>query len=173
MSIFFDHHIILDRFRGHRAFRGIDKKAFDIDSPANRIYLPADPKIAAKLNVSPHPGSHIDSYVEAVGKKLDEIEEIESPSKRTAEIRTLIDAMRVGFLNGDLYTNWPTDKTREEVNLSNAKVLSDYKAYLAQYPDQLRAIRDIEQRGSNAGLDHLIKWLLFLDNPERRKLLDE
>ncbi|WP_271533404.1 AHH domain-containing protein [Bradyrhizobium sp. CCBAU 25338] len=173
MSIFFDHHIILDRFRDHRAFRGIDKKAFDIDSPANRIYLPADPKIAAKLNVSPHPGNHIDSYVEAVGEKLDAIKEIESPSKRTAEIRTLIDAMRVGFLNGDLYTNWPIDKTREEVNLSNAKVLSDHKAYLAQYPDQLRAIRDIEQRGTNAGLDHLIKWLLFLDNPERRKLLDE
>lgn len=173
MSILFDHHIILDSFRDHNAFSEIDKKAFDIDSPANRIYLPADPKLAAKLNVSPHPGGHVGSYVETLWEKLDVIATIESPSERVAEIRTLIDAMRVGFLNGDLYTNWPIDKTQEEVNLSNEKVLGDHKAYLAQYPDQLRVIRDLEQRGANAGLSHLIKWLLYLDNPERRKLLDE
>nr|WP_283816136.1 AHH domain-containing protein [Bradyrhizobium iriomotense] len=173
MSILFDHHIILKRFRGHYAFRDIDKKTFDIDSPANRIYLPADPKIAAKLKVSPHPSDHVNSYARTVGKKLDKIAEIESPSERAAEIRTLIDAMRVGFINGHLYTNVPIGKTQEEVNLSNAKVLGDHKAYLAQYPDQLRAIRDLEQRGASAGLDHLIKWLLYLDNPERRRVLDE
>ncbi|MGY3034595.1 hypothetical protein ACVIIV_003765 [Bradyrhizobium sp. USDA 4354] len=173
MSILFDHHIILKRFRDHDAFLGIDKEIFDIDSPANRIYLPADPKIAARLGVSPHPSNHIDSYAGTVKTKLDRIKETESPSERAAEIRTLIDAMRVGFLNGHLYANWPIDKTREEVERLHAKIFDDPKAYLAQYPDQLRIIRDIEQRGANAGLDHLIKWLLYLDNPERRKILDE
>lgn len=173
MSILFDHHIIPQRFRGHRAFRDIDKKIFDIDSPANRIYLPADPKIAAKLNVSPHPGDHVDSYSDTLCKKLNKIAEMQSPSERAAEIKILIDAMRIGFVNGDLYTNVPIGKTQEEVKISNARVLGDHKAYLAQYPDQLRAIRDLEQRGASAGLDHLIKWLLYLDNPERRRLLDE
>lgn len=173
MSILFDHHIILHRFRGHRAFRDIDKRTFDIDAPANRIYLPADPKIAAKLNVSPHPGNHVDSYVDAVCKKLNEIARVQSPSERAAEIKTLIDAMRVGFVNGHLYTNVPIGKTQGEVDLSNAKVFEDHKAYLARYPDQLRVIRDLEQRGASAGQDHLIKWLLYLDHPEKRKVLDE
>lgn len=173
MSILFDHHIILERFRDHAAFEGIDKETFDIDSPANRIYLPADRKIAGRLGVSPHPSRHLNLYGDAVGKKLDKIKEIESPIERAAEIRTLIDALRVGFLNGHLYTNQPIDKTPEEVKRSHAKIFDNHKAYLAQYPDQLKFIRDIEQRGANAGQDHLIKWLLYLDNPERRTILDE
>jgi hypothetical protein len=173
MSILHDHHIILERFRDHRAFRGIDKQTFDIDSSANRIYLPADRQVAAESNVSPHPSRHVSSYVKAVCKRLNQIAEIESPVDRIAEIRTLIDAMRVGFANGDLYTNVPIDKTRDEVDRGVAKVLTDDKAYLSQYPDQLKVIRDLEKRGADAGLDHLIKWLLYLGNPERRKQLDE
>ena len=173
MSIFFDHHIILNILRGHKAFADIDKEIFDIDSPSNRIYLPADPKIAARLGVSPHPSNHIGLYSASVEEKLDRIQEIKNPSERAVEIRTLIDALRVGFLNGHLYTNWPIDKTQEEVTRLHAEIFNDHKAYLAQYPDQLKFIRDIEQRGANAGQDHLIKWLLYLDNPERRKILDE
>ncbi|PJG54225.1 hypothetical protein CVM73_15525 [Bradyrhizobium forestalis] len=172
MSILFDHHIILEFFRNHCAFRDIDKETFDIDAPANRIYLPADRELAAELNVSPHPSRHVESYRRDIGTQLDQIARIESPNERAAEIRTLIDAMRVGFINGDLYTNVPINKTRDEVDRGIARVLTDHKAYLAQYPDQLKAIRDLEQRGANAGLDHLIKWLLYLDNPERRKVLD-
>jgi A nuclease family of the HNH/ENDO VII superfamily with conserved AHH len=42
MSILIDHHIIPQWLARHRAFNEIDRTAFDIDSPANRIYLPAD-----------------------------------------------------------------------------------------------------------------------------------
>lgn len=97
MSIFYDHHIIPERFRGHAAFHRIDKQVFDIDSPANRIYLPADQKLAAKLRVSPHSGRHVPSYSQTVGEKLDKIAAIPDPSDRAAEIRTLIDAMRVAL----------------------------------------------------------------------------
>lgn len=135
--------------------------------------MPADPKIAARLGVSPHPSNHIGLYSDSVKEKLDRIQEIKNPSERAVEIRTLIDALRVGFLNGHLYTNWPIDKTQEEVTRLHEEIFNDHKAYLAQYPDQLKFIRDIEQRGANAGQDHLIKWLLYLDNPERRKILDE
>ena len=171
MSIFYEHHIISERFRSHRAFHGIE--TFDIDSSENRIYLPGNRELAAKLDVSPHPGRHVPSYTKALCKALERIATIPSPSDRAAEIRTLIDAMRVGFANGDLYTNVPINKTREEVDRGNAKVLTDHKAYLGQYPDRLRAIRGLEERGANAGLDHLIKWMLYLDNPERRKQLDD
>ena len=107
MSIFFDHHIIPERFRNHPAFRGIDKKTFDIDAPENRIYLPANRELAAKLEVSPHPSRHVELYGDLICKRLKEIATIESPDERLVEIKTLIDAMRVGFLNGHLYTNVP------------------------------------------------------------------
>ncbi|MHC4046535.1 AHH domain-containing protein [Bradyrhizobium sp. 23AC] len=173
MSIFFDHHIIPERFRGHPAFRGIDKKTFDIDAPANRIYLPANRELAAKLEVSPHPSRHVEPYGDFICKRLKEIATIESPDERLVEIKTLIDAMRVGFLNGHLYTNVPIGKTQEEVYQGIEKVLTDPKAYRGQYPDQLRTIRDVERRGADAGQDHLIKWLLYLDDPERQRLIDE
>lgn len=174
MSILSDHHIILDRFRNYDAFKGIDKQTFDIDGPENRIYLPADREVAAKLDVSPHPSRHVTPYSEKISEKLEEIARtIPNPKHRVVEIKTLIDAIRVGFINRDLYTNVPIGKTREEVDRGVEKVLTDPKAYLAQYPDQLRAIRDIEQRGANAGQNHLIKWLLYLDHPERERVLDE
>ncbi|WP_441237517.1 hypothetical protein [Bradyrhizobium sp. 930_D9_N1_4] len=173
MSIFYGHHIILERFRGHQAFRDMDKEAFDIDSPANRIYLPGDIELASRMNVSPHPSRHVLSYVEGVCRALNRIAAIPDSADRAVEIRTLIDAMRVGFVNGDLYTNMPIGKTREEVDLGNARVLADHKAYLGLHPDQLASIKDLEQRGRDAGMDHLIKWLLYLDNPERQKLLAE
>ena len=173
MSIFSDHHIIPERCRDHSAFRGIDKQTFDIDSPANRIYLPANRELAAKLNVSPHPGGHVGPYKSFVCKKLDQIAKIESPEERLAEIKTLIDAMRVGFLNGHLYPNVPIDKTREDVVEWIEKIVTHPKAYRDQYPDLLRTIGDIERRGAGAGQDHLIKWLLYLDHPERQKLIDE
>lgn len=173
MSIFFDHHIIPERFRDYPAFRGIDKKTFDIDAPANRIYLPANRELAAKLEVSPHPSRHVGPYGDLICKRLKEIATIGSPAERLVEIKTLIDAMRVGFLNGHLYTNVPIGKTQEEVYQGVEKVLTDPKAYRDQYPDQLRTIRDVERRGADAGQDHLIKWLLYLDDPERQKLIDE
>lgn len=173
MSIFFDHHIIPKRFENHPAFRGIDKKTFDIDGPANRIYLPASREFAAKLEVSPHPGRHLEPYGGLICKRLKQIETIEDPNERLAEITTLIDAMRVGFLNAHLYTNVPIGKTREEVYQWLKEVLEDPKAYRGQYPDQLRSIRDVERRGAEAGQDHWIKWLLYLAHPERQKLIDE
>lgn len=172
-SILFDHHIIPKQCRDHKAFRDIAKETFDFDSPANRIYLPADQKLAAQLNVSPHPGRHLATYSKSVCEALDQIETIDSPSERVAEIGILIDALRVGFVNGDLYTNLPIGKTPAEADAEIRRVLKDHKAYLAQYPDQLRAIRDLEQRGANAALNHLIKWLPYLDNPERQKALNE
>ncbi|WP_196236071.1 hypothetical protein [Bradyrhizobium japonicum] len=135
--------------------------------------MPADQQLAARLNVSPHPGGHLDPYEQLVCQKLKKIGEIESPDERLAKIKTLIDAMRVGFLNGHLYTNVPIGKTREEVVEQLSKVLADPEAYSSQYPDQLRFIRDVERRGADAGQEHLIKWLLYLDHPERRKIIDE
>lgn len=129
--------------------------------------------MAAKLNVSPHPGRQVSSYVEAICRTLNRIADIQGPGNRTAEIKALIDAMRIGFANGDLYTNVPIGKTDEDVAVEIAKIFADYKAYRDQYPERLQAIRDLEQKGAASGQGHLIKWMLYLDNPERRKLLDE
>ncbi|PWT83979.1 MAG: hypothetical protein C5B58_05520 [Acidobacteria bacterium] len=173
MSILFDHHIIPRRFVDHDAFRDMNPQMFDIDSPGNRIYLPADREFAADMDLSRHPSRHVSTYIDAVEEVLDKINEIEDASVRVAEIKTLIDAMRVGFANGDLHTNMPAGKTREEVDKGTEKVFADHKRYLAERPDQLQALRDIERKAAAAGQSHLIQWSAILGNPERERLLSE
>ncbi|MGY8683074.1 AHH domain-containing protein [Bradyrhizobium sp. UFLA05-153] len=173
MSILFDHHIIPQEFAGHDAFRGMDSEMFNIDSPGNRIYLPADREIAADMDLSRHPSRHVSTYTDAVEEVLDEIKKMEDPSARAAEIKTLIDAMRVGFANGDLHTNVGAGKTREDVDNGIKKVFADHKRYLAERPDQLQAVRDLEQKAAAAGQDHLIQWSAILGNTMRERMLSE
>ncbi|WP_371930074.1 AHH domain-containing protein [Bradyrhizobium sp. CCGUVB1N3] len=45
---------------------------FDIDSPGNRTYLPADRELAADMDLSLHPSRHVSTYVDAIEKVLDE-----------------------------------------------------------------------------------------------------
>lgn len=173
MSILFDHHIIPGVLQKHEAFRDIDPQLFDIDAPGNRIYLPADAELAADMKLSRHPGGHVDPYFEAVDKALEKIKETGDAGARAEEIKILIDAMRVGFANGDLHTNIPMGKTLEDVKNGIEKVFTDHKRYLAERPDQLQEIRDLEHRAAALGLDHLVKWSAIVGNAERERLLSE
>src|SRR6187402_3026194 len=128
MAILWEHHIIPKRFAGHPALDGMD-----IDAPSNFIYLPQSTQLAAKMEISPHPGGHLDSYY-AVKDVLDRIAKISDSVRRLAEIRNLLDAMRLGLANGDLYANDPG--TGADTEAINSKLLADHNRYLAGRPNQ-------------------------------------
>ncbi|MBR0723796.1 hypothetical protein [Bradyrhizobium manausense] len=125
------------------------------------------------MRVSPHPGGHDPLYYGAVSRTLDRIAEYADPDIRAAEIEALIDAMSAGFVNGDLYTNVPIGKTREEVDRLIRSVVDEYATYRADNLNVVQAIRDLEQRGAKAGHGHLGKWSAILGNTKREKLLSE
>jgi len=173
MAILREHHIISQLFKDHRAFRGLDKQALGVQAPRNLIYLPADYELARKMGVSPHPGGHDFRYYEAVGDALDKIAEEEDPNLRATEIRKLIDAMRVGLINGDLYTNVPIGGTGEEVARGVKSVVEDYAKYRKNNLNQVNALGEFEQRSAEAGNNHLGKWSAILGNAAREKLLSK
>ncbi|MDE5443755.1 hypothetical protein GWG65_20340 [Bradyrhizobium sp. CSA207] len=173
MSILIDHHIIPKQFENHRAFRGIDRQKLGVHVPGNRIYLPADHGLAKRMGISPHPGGHMPEYYESVDRVLNQIEQIADPEIRAAEIEALIDAMRIGFTKGDLYTNVPIGKTREEVISAIKRVVENYRTYREGNPAQLQASRNLSREGSETGQSHLIQWSAILRNALREKQLSE
>ena len=173
MSIFAFHHMIPQQFADHEAFRGIDKQTFGVYSLANGIYLPVTYQLAAEMGVSAHPGGHMPLYYGAIECVLDRIANIPEPDVRAAKIRTLMDAMRIGFDNGDLYTNVPIGKTMEEVKKGINDVIKASEEYVKGYPDSLQRIRDKEQTSLQTGQDHLPLWSAILSNPRREELTIE
>ncbi|WP_271617453.1 AHH domain-containing protein [Bradyrhizobium sp. CCBAU 51745] len=173
MAILWEHHIIPKKFKCHPAFRGLDEQVLGVEAPSNLIYLPADYGLARKMGVSPHPGGHDFRYYEAVGDILDGIKEIEDPNLRAEKIRHLMDAMRVGLVNGDLYTNAPLGGTGEEVARGVKAVIAGYARYREENLNQVDALGKFEQRSAEAGNHHLGKWSAILGNVAREKLLSE
>ncbi|MFK4485311.1 hypothetical protein ABIA45_000389 [Bradyrhizobium sp. USDA 336] len=173
MSILAYHHMISQRFNDHIAFRGIDQKTLGVYSPANGIYLPVDYQLAAGMNISPHPGGHTPLYYGAIKCVLDRIAEEPKPEIRAVKIRTLMDAMRIGFANGDLYTNLPNGKTLEEVEQGINKVIKKNESYVERYADLHQDLRESERRNLQAGQDHLQLWSAILGDAQREKLLSE
>lgn len=173
MSILCEHHIIPRILEGHRAFRDLDEQVFGVWAPHNLIYLPAGYGLAKEMGVTPHPGGHDARYVDAVRETLDEIAKIEDSGLRATQIRDLIDAMRVGLNNGDLFTNSPLGGTGEEVPRGAARVIRGYAAYRGSNLNQVEALRKVEKTSAEAGYSHLVKWSAILGNASREKLLSE
>ncbi|AWM02560.1 AHH domain-containing protein [Bradyrhizobium amphicarpaeae] len=173
MSILVYHHMIPRAFRSHSAFRDIDQQKLGIDSFANGIYLPMTYQLAEAMGISPHPGGHKEIYYKAIECVLDRITKIPEADVREAKIRTLMDAMRIGFSNGHLYTNLPNGKTAEEFNLGVETVIKRSEAYVERYSDELKKIRDRKTNGLETGLDHLQLWSAILDDARREELLHD
>lgn len=173
MSILAYHHMISQKFDRHRAFRGVDKQALGVHSRANGIYLPVDYRLAASMNLSPHPGGHNALYYAAVKSVLNQIAKNPEPEIRAAQIRTLMDAMRIGFAKGDLYTNAPMGKSQEDVKQGIENVIKNSQLYLERNPDLHQDLRDNERRNLQTGQDHLLFWSAVLGDARREKLLSE
>lgn len=173
MSILAYHHMIPRSFGGHDAFDGIDKRTLGVESFANGIYLPVDYRLAKDMGISPHPGGHTELYYGAVKCALDRIAKIPEPDIRAVKIKALMDAMRIGFAKGDLYTNLPIGGTLEEVQHGIKKVITNNEGYISDNPDSHRDVRDREQRGLETGHDHLPLWSAILGHARREELLDK
>lgn len=165
--------MIPQSFSGHDAFRGIDKRTLGVEFYANGIYLPVDYRLAGGMGISPHPGGHSELYYEAVKCALDRISEDPEADIRAAKIRALMDAMRIGFDKGELYTNVPVGGTLEGLRQGIESVIKDNEAYLKANPDLHQDLRDREQRGLEIGYDHLPLWSAILGHARREELLDK
>jgi hypothetical protein len=176
VALFWDHHLINEIFQSNPV---VDTLGINLDDAPNRIYLSADPTLAADLGLTPHAGSHLAAYTRGVGTALrniaDEIFKVgdvettllqaakggnaEALTELRTEFNILQDALEVGIVNGDVYTNYPTNLDRSFVRNKTLNFLADYKGYLLDNADLSAAIKALRASlGAEAG-----KWVSLLD----------
>lgn len=117
---FQDHHAIEQRTLARSPLLRMlaDTGHFDIHAPENRIFLPADPAFAQSLGITPHSGGPIADYQIGLLQRLRRLEQTPdgmaafngdaaAQARISGRVEALRDTVRVGLINGDLYTNAP------------------------------------------------------------------
>ena len=175
-----DHHIIPSEFSTNDVVKLLTADAgFDINASTNRIYLPASQDLAAQLGtnttygtLSPHNGGPVSSYTNAVQNFLDQIQASADFTAAEAGDATALqnvvtqfnnfqNALKIGLINGDLFTNTPGGFTPAETNAINGQFfgtdsngnisLTTIDSYVAANADQIAAVNALQASlGGNA-----------------------
>jgi hypothetical protein len=148
--VFQEHHVIEKQaFERSRLLGKLKQFGLaDPEAPQNKLNLPADPGLAAKLGISPHPGGPLSSYSKRLQTELLNLEKSadgvammagdKAAGRRIAEkVNSLRDTMRAGLVNGDLFTNTPLGSTPEATNAKIDGFFDEISAYKAKHADQV------------------------------------
>ncbi len=157
---FQDHHAIEQQtLRNSELLAKLQQSGrFNIHAVENRIFLPASPQLADALGITPHSGGPLRAYQDGMLEWLDEIQEtrdgkaaiagdpaaLDRVTKRVEQLR---DTVRVGLINGDLYTNTPLGQTPASTSQSVRK-------FFDEVPDYHRLnIRQVQLMPTLSGVD--------------------
>ncbi|MCD0277838.1 hypothetical protein JWH04_02450, partial [Xanthomonas melonis] len=156
--IFQDHHNIEQQtLKNSRLLAALDKAGlFEVHAPINRIFLPADPRLANSLGITPHSGGPIRDYQSGILIHLDRLErtadgkaalrgEPEALNRVAARVENLRDTMRAGLINGDLYTNAPLGMVADDIRPRVQAFLADQQGYGASHTQQIGRFKVLPQ----------------------------
>lgn len=128
-----------------------EQQLFDLHSPRNLLNLPADQALAAKLDLSPHPGGPLSGYSDGLQLQLRKLQQ--SPDgqatlrgdraaaeRMAAKVGELTDTMKAGLVNGDLHSNTPQGMTREQTNARIREFFGDIDGYRQTHATQIAEI---------------------------------
>ncbi|MDV3467771.1 AHH domain-containing protein [Stenotrophomonas sp. C3(2023)] len=152
--IFQDHHAIeqqtLDRSQLLKALS--DTGHFDIHAPENRIFLPADRTFAQILGVTPHSGGPIADYQLGLQRRLRRLElspdgtaaiagDSDALARISGRVEALRDTLRVGLVNGDLYTNAPLGLRADDIRPVVQNFFHNEAMYAQIHASQLQELK--------------------------------
>lgn len=152
--VFQDHHAIEQRTleRSPLLKALADAGYFNIHAPENRIFLPADPAFAQTLGVTPHSGGPIADYQIGLQQRLRRLEQTPDGSSAlngdplalqriTGRVEALRDNVRVGLINGDLYTNAPHGLKSNDIRPQVQSFFFNEAAYGQIHAPQLQQLK--------------------------------
>lgn len=124
---------------------------YDIDSPRNTIYLPAEPPLAATLEISPHSGGPLGAYSRGLIQQLNKIEastdgqalldgDERAIPRVLAKVHSLEDTLKAGLINGDLFTNTPENMTRQQANRVIENFYDNVEQYKIDHAPQINSL---------------------------------
>ncbi len=151
---FQDHHGIEQRtLKNSQVLSWLQESGrFDIHAQENRILLPSHPEFASSLGVTPHSGGPLGEYQKQLLERLRRIEESldgqaalagdpTAANRVAVRVEQLRDTIRVGLINGDLYTNTPVGQTAAQTNVVIQDFFRSSPSYYHAHIGQIEAFR--------------------------------
>ncbi|HHA2741703.1 AHH domain-containing protein [Stenotrophomonas maltophilia] len=165
---FQDHHAIEQRTLARSPLLRLlaDTGHFDIHAPENRIFLPADPAFAQSLGITPHSGGPIADYQIGLLQRLRRLEQTPdgvgafngdaaAQARISGRVEALRDTVRVGLINGDLYTNAPYGMKPDDIRPHVQSFFFNEARYGQLNASQLQQLRSFTPIDSGwAGVTH-------------------
>ncbi|OWQ68029.1 XVIPCD domain-containing protein [Stenotrophomonas maltophilia] len=165
---FQDHHAIEQRTLARSPLLRMlaDTGHFDIHAPENRIFLPADPAFAQTLGITPHSGGPIADYQIGLLQRLRRLEQTPdgvaafngdaaAQARISGRVEALRDTIRVGLINGDLYTNAPYGMKPDDIRPQVQIFFFNEARYGQLNASQLQQLRSFTPIDSGwAGVTH-------------------
>ncbi|HFF5967360.1 TPA: XVIPCD domain-containing protein [Stenotrophomonas maltophilia] len=165
---FQDHHAIEQRTLARSPLLRMlaDSGYFDIHAPENRIFLPADPAFAQTLGITPHSGGPIADYQIGLLQRLRRLEQTPdgvaalngdaaAQARISGRVEALRDTVRVGLINGDLYTNAPYGLKPDDIRPQVQSFFFNEARYGQLNAPQLQQLRSFTPIDSGwAGVTH-------------------
>ncbi|HEL2959330.1 TPA: AHH domain-containing protein [Stenotrophomonas maltophilia] len=165
---FQDHHAIEQRTLARSPLLRMlaDTGHFDIHAPENRIFLPADPAFAQTLGITPHSGGPIADYQIGLLQRLRRLEQTPdgvgafngdaaAQARISGRVEALRDTVRVGLINGDLYTNAPYGLKPDDIRPQVQSFFFNEARYGQLNAPQLQQLRSFTPIDSGwAGVTH-------------------
>ena len=150
------HHVIEQQAQNNSAlFRELIEKGYlDLNGPHNMLNLPAKQLLAARMDLSPHPGGPLGGYSKGLQGVLAELELSQdgqlalagddAACKRMAErVNALSDTVKAGLINGDVVCNRPLGTTRKLANESIGTFFEHIDDYALEHRTQIAALREM------------------------------
>jgi hypothetical protein len=152
--VFQDHHAIEQRTLDRSPLLRVLSNAghFDIHSPENRIFLPADPAFAHTLGITPHSGGPVGDYQLGLQQRLRRLEQTsdgvgalsgdaDALERIAGRVETLRDTVRVGLIRGDLHTNAPAGLKADDIRPGIQNFFRNEAAYGQAHVAQIQGLK--------------------------------
>ncbi|MCV0380518.1 AHH domain-containing protein [Nitratireductor sp.] len=145
-----EHHIIERQAFGKSGLlKELSKRnLFNLDSPRNLLNLPQSRDLAAKLGVSPHQGGPLKAYSEGLAGQLQRLQGTKdyramlsgdkaAGQRLAGRVNGLMDTLKAGLVNGDLYTNTPKGLSDVATNAKISSFFGDLDGYTRKHAAQI------------------------------------
>lgn len=156
-----DHHTIEQQTLQNSPLLARLQKAgtFDIHAAENRLFLPADPRFAQALGVTPHSGGPLRAYQDGMLDRLGYLQrtrdgqaalegDTSAIDRITKRVEQLRDTVKIGLINGDLNTNTPFGQTPAATTQRVRHFFNSIPAYYRDHAQQIEALKGFH------GVDH-------------------
>ena len=155
---FRDHHVLEQRSVkfNYELHELADAGLFDMHGSRNLIKLPTSSEFASVLGISPHGGRHIAEYQDGISANLHRFwqspdyfafiqqGDIEAGKRIAGQIELFQDGLRIGFSNGELFTNAPHGLKPNDIRADVRSFFDNQSQFAVRNADAIRAISTMQ-----------------------------